>query len=966
MAYVETRIENIETDPSDDSKIKYADVYTYELSSGNRIAFTMLWARNAGEYYNKEDVEQYARNVENQYESYYVSQHSGASTIEEAKYMLSGLMSVANRTITGSSVQAIDSQVNKVVSLNSQLKTNTVSFNDSNITYLNNLRTNNPTIYNKLTTEGSSALQPLTEVVDPQTGSITAQPLPEVEIDSETTLAEGGVVNTLPTGVVVGAILASIGIDTYGKWQYENNENFRNKYNELVAYPERQRYETEREKWLAETGLSDEEFEKYYVSLYHPDGLSQIGILRTKLALDWGDYGQKLKYFINKDMYEEIVTRLYEQGVFGEDIPEADEDTPTEEGSYSIVTYPVSSAMVSSAIGSYKSQIGGFDIATPTDFSSVSYAVQQLNVGENDVVYVVITQDAYHTYAGIFKYTFPNGNIELRQNIDGSFYANNGLYAGGYRITWNVLGELVSTESHSYSRQNTVLLPPNYAMASSVISSNFHTRYEYKEPSPIIKDTSDSTPSTLTQALARMNGLPSFETVYVNPDGTISVKNWVQIPVPVRTTDDETGLPDYKPEIDFDAEPEALPYPDVLQRTSTLRDPYSDPDIDPSTEKPYTITWPAPQPTVVPEPAIQPVTDPVPLPDPEPVPNPSIYPSPTDVIVPQSNPTTQPPTGGTPPTPTGGGGPVIVPVLPQGGSARLFTAYNPTEEQLNGANGLGHYLWDSSIVEVLAKFLQNPMDAIITLHQVYVTPPTSGSQHIKLGFLDSGVTSALVSHQYVELDCGTVNIPEYYTDARDYTPWTQVQIYLPFIGIVPLTPEDIIRSNIHVVYGVDLFTGAVLASVTVTKPDGVTQTMYQYSGNCGVEYPLTAGNINGVIKGLSGALTGGMFGGVAGAVVGGINGALSGGASVSRSGSFGANAGAMGYKKPYIIVNRKIPTDARAYNSFYGFPANTTVFLSACSGYTRVKSVHVERINRATDIEKNMIEEKLKSGVIIV
>ena len=102
-----------------------------------------------------------------------------------------------------------------------------------------------------------------------------------------------------------------------------------------------------------------------------------------------------------------------------------------------------------------------------------------------------------------------------------------------------------------------------------------------------------------------------------------------------------------------------------------------------------------------------------------------------------------------------------------------------------------------------------------------------------------------------------------------------------------------------------------------------------------------------------------------GAVGGVIGGVMSSHLDVSHSGTLGANAGAMGVKKPYLIITRKVAYDAAGYNQFYGYPANKTVVLGACRGYTRVKSVHIESIPIATSDEKQQIEVLLKQGVII-
>lgn len=314
-----------------------------------------------------------------------------------------------------------------------------------------------------------------------------------------------------------------------------------------------------------------------------------------------------------------------------------------------------------------------------------------------------------------------------------------------------------------------------------------------------------------------------------------------------------------------------------------------------------------------------------------------------------------PPATPTPPDPGAGAGGDV--------AAGLWAVYNPDTQELSD---LGAYLWSSNIVDLLEKFLQNPMDAIITLHKVYCTPPTGAAQHIILGYLDSGVSSDVVTNQFVTVNCGSVTIPEFFGDARDYDePYTTVEAYLPFVGIVKLRTADVIGGTVNVVYTVDLYSGACLCKIFVTKL-GAKQLLYNFSGNCSIQIPLTASDRTRL---LSGAMTGGAAGfaagGPVGAIVGAVGGAFMGGTSIDRAGGFSANAGCMGVKIPYIIVTRKFRYDAGGYNEFYGVPSNNTVPLGNCSGYTRVKSVHIDNISKATDTEKTEIETLLRQGVVI-
>lgn len=315
------------------------------------------------------------------------------------------------------------------------------------------------------------------------------------------------------------------------------------------------------------------------------------------------------------------------------------------------------------------------------------------------------------------------------------------------------------------------------------------------------------------------------------------------------------------------------------------------------------------------------------------------------------------PTPNPTPTPTDPGGGA------GGTSDALWSVYNPTMQELND---LGAYLWTNNIVELLEKFLQNPMDAIISLHKIYCTPDTGAPKHIILGYLDSNVSSAVVTNQFKTIDCGSVDVPEYFADARDYDiPYTNVECYLPFVGIVKLKTQDIIGGRVNIVYTVDVYSGACLCKIFVTKL-GAKQLLYNFSGNCSMQIPLTGADRTRLLSGaITGAVTGAFAGAQVGAVVGAVAGAFMGGTSIDRTSQFSANAGCMGVKKPYLIITRKYSYDAGNYNKYYGFPSNITVALGSCKGFTKVKSAHIQNLLRATSNEKDRIEILLKQGVII-
>lgn len=323
----------------------------------------------------------------------------------------------------------------------------------------------------------------------------------------------------------------------------------------------------------------------------------------------------------------------------------------------------------------------------------------------------------------------------------------------------------------------------------------------------------------------------------------------------------------------------------------------------------------------------------------------------------QRDPPTNPPDTGDGDTP---------PVVPPTGSASsLYAIYNPTLSQINA---FGAWLWSDNFVDQIKKLFNDPMQAIIGLHKVYAQPSTGGSQTIKVGYLDSGVSAKVVSNQYTTIDCGTVRLSEQFHNVFDYSPYTEVNLYLPFIGIVNINVSDVMRSSIHIVYHVDVLSGACLAEVKVTR-DSAGGTLYQYAGNASVTLPISSGSYMGIVSAVAG-----VAGGIAGTIASGGSAlpllASSAGAMfnahtrVEHSGGFSGNAGAMGGKIPYLIISRPQTEMADGFENYIGYPSNFTATIGSCTGFIKVIECHVKSTT-ATNSELNEINTMLQEGVIV-
>lgn len=336
--------------------------------------------------------------------------------------------------------------------------------------------------------------------------------------------------------------------------------------------------------------------------------------------------------------------------------------------------------------------------------------------------------------------------------------------------------------------------------------------------------------------------------------------------------------------------------------------------------------------------------------------------APSDTI-PSSGVNYEPPTTGTGDTP-----PTTDPSV---SVESMWHIYHALPAQLSA---FGQWLWSANVVDQIIRMFVDPMQAIMGVHAIYCQPNIGSQVPIVVGYLTSTANAFELTSQYQVVDCGSVWLTEYFGNVFDYDPYTEVSLYLPFIGIVKLNTADVMRAKIGIIYGVDCYTGACLAKVSVTR-DGAGGVLYEFPGNCAVEYPISGASYSALIQSIAaagmtalkvGMRTGGAPGtGALGAAAAGLSFMASGEKfSVAQSGSLGGNAGVFGAKTPYLIVSRPQPNTAELFPHYQGFPVNTTVTISECSGYQRFSSVHL-KCPYAYKEELDEIESLLKSGILI-
>lgn len=315
----------------------------------------------------------------------------------------------------------------------------------------------------------------------------------------------------------------------------------------------------------------------------------------------------------------------------------------------------------------------------------------------------------------------------------------------------------------------------------------------------------------------------------------------------------------------------------------------------------------------------------------------------------------------------------------------LVTIYTPSSGQLAA---LASYLWSNDFITSMVKELYaDALDVIISLGFLPFNIPTAGVKNITVGDRDTGISSNYPSERYHKFDAGTISLKTTLGAYIDYAPYTKGDIYIPFVGYVPLDIDAFMGHNITLKYICDLCTGSAVA--ILKKDNDVWQ---QFACNLLTQVPLSAANyaqmyqtIISATAILAGAGIAGAAG-IGGAAVGGeaAEGAQaiasqSGGAAKAASGIMSAaatkpqiqksnnlslSAGLLGNKKAFIQLYRPNLALPDNQNKFQGYPSYIELTLSECSGYTRVSSCNLS-VPGATGSELSMIDSILKTGFIV-
>lgn len=289
----------------------------------------------------------------------------------------------------------------------------------------------------------------------------------------------------------------------------------------------------------------------------------------------------------------------------------------------------------------------------------------------------------------------------------------------------------------------------------------------------------------------------------------------------------------------------------------------------------------------------------------------------------------------------------------------LTTTFKMTKDRLQQ---LGRFLWSSNIFDNFSLICNNPIENIISCKSIPLSL-NGTTQKIILGNVDTGVNGDKVSDNFTKQNIGSIPITEKYHNFLDYSPYTNVIIYLPYVGFKELDTNLVMGKTLSISYTVDIITGGCLCQI---KSNNVK--LYEFNGNMGIDIPITASNRAqveaGYISSGIGIASSIASGNIVGATTSLINSAESQYHYASTS-SPNPMCVASTNRTCYVILDRPTYQTLKSFNHTRGKKCYLTKTINTLKGYT-ICDEHIDLSGiRATDSEKEELIKILSSGFFV-
>ena len=240
------------------------------------------------------------------------------------------------------------------------------------------------------------------------------------------------------------------------------------------------------------------------------------------------------------------------------------------------------------------------------------------------------------------------------------------------------------------------------------------------------------------------------------------------------------------------------------------------------------------------------------------------------------------------------------------------------------------------------------------------------TEAIKLGYTTLATSGTTLQSAAPLMTGGAFDIKPVYKSYMDYAPYTDIQVFLPFYGMLDLDTNLFMKHLLSVQYTVDIASG--LITYYISRDDTIVQ---QVQAKCGIDIPITLSSMidvaseisNNVVSksvSLASATSAGNPIGMVGSMLGNTS-----SPHMKYLSGISENGALYGNRKVTLFIKHPQYNRPGNYASTVGYPSYGKFKLSSLSGFTIVENPRLSMTDKMSLSEYEEIIEFLKGGIYI-
>lgn len=279
-------------------------------------------------------------------------------------------------------------------------------------------------------------------------------------------------------------------------------------------------------------------------------------------------------------------------------------------------------------------------------------------------------------------------------------------------------------------------------------------------------------------------------------------------------------------------------------------------------------------------------------------------------------------------------------------------------------------MWDFTWTEIATNMMTGIYNNLIDNVQSIRVFPFSASELGTLGSTTAircgwwahaveNVTVIVSNTPQLPTTAGSYDFKEVFGGWADYSPYTELELFLPFAGSVSLDTNLFMKHSVKVQYVIDVLTGIITYLISCDNTCVMSK-----SAKCAADVPVSLSSGIDVFSDITKNVSGVVGNTIAGRPLGLINGSTQVASQqltnqASESGKF--------YEpnKCFIRITRPAYTRSKNYDSVYGYPCYGSYKLSALKGFTVVENYKGSYSKGIEKEEADEIKRLLEEGVYL-